>query len=58
MPKTRADDRVIVLGYYRGRARTTNRPYQAAFAHDLTITDDLIARLTQITDTDLGTTPA
>jgi ketosteroid isomerase-like protein len=46
-----ADDRVIVLGYYRGRARTTNRPYQAAFVHDLTITDDLIARLTQITDT-------
>ena len=45
------DNRVIVLGYYRGRSRTTNRPYQAAFAHDLTIADGKITTLTQITDT-------
>jgi uncharacterized protein len=43
--------RVIVFGYYRGRARATGRPYLAAFAHDLTIAEDKIAALIQITDT-------
>jgi ketosteroid isomerase-like protein len=45
------DDRVIVFGYYRGRGRATGRPYEAAFAHDITVRDDKIASLVQITDT-------
>ncbi|MUL74649.1 nuclear transport factor 2 family protein [Mycolicibacterium sp. CBMA 226] len=45
------DNRVIVLGYYRGRCRTTGRHYAAAFAHDITVRDGKIASLTQITDT-------
>lgn len=45
------ENRVIVLGYYRGRGRTTGRRYAAAFAHDITVRDGLIASLTQITDT-------
>lgn len=45
------ENRVIVLGYYRGRCRTTGRHYAAAFAHDITVRDGKIASLTQITDT-------
>ncbi|MEZ0050212.1 ketosteroid isomerase-like protein [Mycobacterium sp. MAA66] len=44
-------DRVIVLGYYRGRSRATHRQYEAAFTHDITIRDRKIASLVQITDT-------
>jgi uncharacterized protein (TIGR00369 family) len=44
-------DRVVVLGHYRGRARTTGRAYEAAFAHDIVVREDRIASLTQITDT-------
>jgi uncharacterized protein len=45
------DDRVIVFGYYRGRGRATGNPYEAAFAHDITVRDDKVASLVQITDT-------
>ncbi|MGB8406481.1 MAG: nuclear transport factor 2 family protein [Mycobacterium sp.] len=45
------NDRVIVLGYYRGRSRATHRQYEAAFTHDITIRDNKIASLVQITDT-------
>ncbi|GAA2430097.1 nuclear transport factor 2 family protein [Mycolicibacterium llatzerense] len=44
-------NRVMVLGYYRGRGRTTGRRYTAAFVHDITVRDGKIASLTQITDT-------
>jgi uncharacterized protein len=46
-----ADDRVIVLGYYRGRSRVTGKQFEAAFAHDITVRDGTIAALVQITDT-------
>ncbi len=45
------ENRVIVLGYYRGRGRTSGRHYEAAFVHDITVRDGKIASLTQITDT-------
>ncbi|WP_405183375.1 hypothetical protein OG225_26165 [Nocardia sp. NBC_01377] len=44
-------DRVIVFGAYRGSCRSTGNGFEAAFAHDLTIRDDRIASLVQITDT-------
>ncbi|MFI0444002.1 nuclear transport factor 2 family protein [Actinomadura sp. 6N118] len=44
-------ERCVVLGRYRGRARATGVPFEAAFAHDLTLRDDLIVAFTQITDT-------
>lgn len=46
-----APDRCVVLGHYRGTARATGRAFEAAFAHDLTLRDGLIANFTQITDT-------
>lgn len=46
-----SEDRAIVFGYYRGRSRHANRSYEAAFAHDITVRDGLIASLTQVTDT-------
>lgn len=45
------DDRVVVLGYYRGKARSTGRKYDAAFCHVITVSGDQIISLTQITDT-------
>lgn len=44
-------NRVIVFGYYRGRSRATDKPYEAAFAHNITIREGKIASLVQITDT-------
>ncbi|MEU0572602.1 nuclear transport factor 2 family protein [Nonomuraea sp. NPDC005983] len=44
-------DRCVVLGHYRGTVRATGRPFEAAFAHDLTLRDDLIVNFVQITDT-------
>lgn len=44
-------DRVIVFGYYRGQARFSGRPVQAAFAHDVRLRDGLVVSLVQITDT-------
>ncbi len=45
------ENRVIVLGYYRGRGRASGHRYVAAFVHDITVRDGKIASLTQITDT-------
>ncbi|MEU7897974.1 nuclear transport factor 2 family protein [Nonomuraea sp. NPDC049152] len=45
------DDRVVVLGHYRGTSRATGQDFEAAFAHDLKLKDGLIADFTQITDT-------
>lgn len=48
---TVGEDRVIAFGYYRGRGRATGKQYSAAFVHDITVHDDKIASLVQITDT-------
>lgn len=45
------DGRLVVLGSYRGTARATGRPLDAAFAHILRIADDRIVELLQVTDT-------
>ncbi|OKH81438.1 hypothetical protein EB75_16790 [Mycobacterium sp. ST-F2] len=45
------DDRVIAFGYYRGHSRATGKQYSAAFVHDITIRDGMVASLVQITDT-------
>lgn len=39
-----------VAGTYRGNARATGRPVEAAFVHTLTFEGDRIASLTQVTD--------
>ncbi|MFG2005583.1 nuclear transport factor 2 family protein [Spirillospora sp. NPDC048911] len=44
-------ERCVVFGHYRGRVRATGAPFEAAFAHDLRLRDDLIVAFTQITDT-------
>jgi ketosteroid isomerase-like protein len=44
-------DEVVVLGHYRGSDRQTGEPFEARFAHVLTIRDDLVSGLEQITDT-------
>jgi ketosteroid isomerase-like protein len=44
-------DRVVVLGHYRGTARANGAPLDARFAHVLTLRDDHITALEQITDT-------
>jgi 2-(1,2-epoxy-1,2-dihydrophenyl)acetyl-CoA isomerase len=46
-----ADAHVVVVGRYRGTERATGRPLDAAFAHVLTVRDDRVASLRQITDT-------
>jgi ketosteroid isomerase-like protein len=48
---TVGDDRIIAFGYYRGHSRATGKQYSAAFVHDITIRDDKIVALVQITDT-------
>lgn len=45
------DDRVTVVGTYRGTVRETGEPVEAAFAHVLRIRDGRISELRQITDT-------
>ena len=45
------DDRIVVLGRYRGTARLTGRPLSAAFAHILRIEDGQVRELVQVTDT-------
>lgn len=44
------EDGLQVTGTYRGIARATRRPLEAAFVHMLTFDGDRIASLTQITD--------
>ncbi len=45
------EDRVIAFGYYRGSSRATGKQYSAAFVHDITVRDDKVVGLIQITDT-------
>jgi uncharacterized protein len=42
---------LVAIGRYVGRARATGRPFDAAFAHLLSIRDGRVASLEQITDT-------
>jgi ketosteroid isomerase-like protein len=44
-------DRVIAVGTYRGIERATGAPFEAIFAHVLSIRDGQIRSLQQITDT-------
>jgi uncharacterized protein len=44
-------DRVLVLGHYRGAARATSRPHEAAFAHVLRVRGGQVTELVQVTDT-------
>jgi uncharacterized protein len=44
-------DRVIALGAYSARAKTTGKTFQARFAHVWTLRDGLITRLQQCADT-------
>lgn len=50
-PVPSGGDRVTAVGTYRGTARATGEPVEAAFAHILTIRDGRISELRQITDT-------
>lgn len=45
------DDRVVVIGRYRGPARDGDTAVDAAFAHVITTRGDQMAALHQITDT-------
>ena len=51
-------DRVIVLGRYRGSARAAGTTVDAAFAHIITVRNNQITALHQITDTVRWTIPA
>lgn len=44
-------DRLVVTGTYRGSARTTKLPVEAAFAHVWAAADGKLTTLEQITDT-------
>ena len=46
-----AGDRVVGLGFYSARAKTTGRTLKARFAHVWTMRDGLIVRLQQCADT-------
>ena len=46
-----AGDRVIALGHYSGRAKTTGKTFTARFAHVWTLKDSKIIRLQQTADT-------
>lgn len=45
------DNRIVVLGRYRGSARDGETAVDAAFAHVITTRGDRVAALQQITDT-------
>jgi len=45
------DGRIVVVGHYRGSARKTGRPHEAAFVHILRFGDGAIIELVQVTDT-------
>ena len=51
-------ERVVAVGGYRGTERQGGAPFDAAFAHVLTIDDGLITALRQITDTASWPVPA
>jgi ketosteroid isomerase-like protein len=40
-----ADDRIVVLGRLRGRARETGEPFEVEFAHVWTLTDGIASRV-------------
>ncbi|MEH3034779.1 MAG: enoyl-CoA hydratase-related protein [Aeromicrobium erythreum] len=44
------DGRLLVRGTYRGHERSTGAPLEAVFSHVLTIRDDRVLRLEQLTD--------
>lgn len=48
-----ADGRLLVVGRYVGRARSTNRPLDAAFAHLWSARNGRLTELWQLTDTAL-----
>ena len=48
---TVSDQRVVVLGHYRGRAKADNAAVDAAFAHVIDAEGDRMTGLHQITDT-------
>lgn len=52
------DTRVVVLGNYRGRARTGATVVDAAFAHVIVVRGERIVALRQITDTARWGVPA
>lgn len=45
-----ADGRLLVVGRYRGRARTSEAPVDAAFAHLWTARDDRLCAVWHLTD--------
>jgi len=45
------EGRIVVVGHYRGAARRTGRPHDAAFVHLLRFADGGITELVQVTDT-------
>ena len=45
------DDRVVVLGFYRGQTRDGGSAVDARFAHVVTVRGDRLAAFQQITDT-------
>jgi uncharacterized protein len=45
------DDRVVVLGFYRGRAKSTGKEWQTDFAHVLTFAEGKIRRFQALFDT-------
>lgn len=53
-----ADDKVVVLGSYRGSARDADTAVDAAFAHVITVQNGRITALQQITDTARWAIPA
>lgn len=53
-----AGEQVVAVGGYRGTERTGGTPFDASFAHVLTIRDGLVTALQQITDTASWPAPA
>jgi ketosteroid isomerase-like protein len=45
------DDRVIAIGTYTARAKTTGKTFKARFAHVWTMKNGAVARLQQVADT-------
>ena len=46
-----AGDRVVALGNYSGRAKTTGKPFVARFTHVWTVEGGMMVRLQQCADT-------